>query len=683
MRAIGIDLGTTNSAAAIAEPELKVLPTRAGEALTPSVASFVRKRKSQGGEIVVGRQAWNNAVRDPVNTIFSIKRLMGRVYGESKVAEVIRRATFQIAEAPPPDDEDQGVRVLLNGEPYSPTQISAMILRQVKADAELALGEPVTHAVITVPAYFEERQRKATQTAGEEAGLRVIKIIDEPTAAALAFGVGKEKERHRVLVFDLGGGTFDISIIQMTGGQFSALEIRGDNWLGGDDFDQAIVNRMVARIKEEYDHDPSGELGFLLKAKVEAEKAKMALGAQQEVEIFAPLLLNVPGLGPVDLDLELSREEFEKDIQPLVQRTILLVHEALDSQSLTPEDITEVLMVGGSTAVPSVHEAVAEVFGGRKVKRHVNPMECVALGAAILAASTELEGDDMEAKEGAPRLEQVTPMHLGIAAVKGEDPDAFVPIIPRNTPYPLREAKSRIFFPTAQNQTLIRLPVYEGLSEKASLNEQQGVVEFPLPEGIDSSTPVEVSFNYDQNRTLTVGIRVVGTDHFIEEALRRDRPRVLQGAGTETLMDDWREDLGPSIRAATHFRQTYGDYMSETDRAELQKGIQDGQTALDENDRAAGEQATLVLRNKILGSGIASQMFVAERAMHDAPPEMQQPMAKAIADLRAAHARRDQSQVDELSMQLKIVVAQLVAKRAAVQEVRDREGWEDLLRVRE
>ncbi|MCP3961112.1 MAG: Hsp70 family protein [bacterium] len=683
MRAIGIDLGTTNSAAAIAEPELTVLPTRAGESLTPSVVSFVRKRKSQGGEIIAGRQAWNNAARDPVNTIFSIKRLMGRVFGESKVDEVIRRAAFQIAEAPPADEQDQGVRVLLNGEPYSPTQISTMILSQVKADAELALGEPVTHAVITVPAYFEERQRKATEAAGEEAGLRVIKIIDEPTAAALAFGVGKEEERHRVLVFDLGGGTFDISIIQMTGGQFSTLEIQGDNWLGGDDFDQVIVNRMMARIQEEYDFDPSGQLGFLLKAKVEAEAAKKALGVQQEVEIFKPLFLNVPGLGPVDLELELSRDEFEKDIQPSVQRTIQLVHEGLDSQSLKPEHITEVLMVGGSTAVPCVHEAVAAVFGPRKVKRHVNPMECVALGAAILAASTELESDVMEAKEGAPRLEQVTPMDLGIAAVKGEDPDTFVAIIDRNTPYPLREAKSRIFYPTAQDQTLIKVPVYEGLSKKASLNEQQGVVEFPLPEGLDPSTAVEVTFNYDQNRTLTVGIRVVGTDQFIEETLRRDRPRVLQGTGQQTLMDDWREDLAPSIRAGTHFQQTYGEYMSETDRAELAEAIQDGQKALDGNLRAAGEQATLVLRNKILGSGIASQMFVAERAMHDAPPETQQIMAKAISDLRGAHARQDQTQVDELSMQLKIAVAQLVARQAAVKEVRDREGWDDLLRVRE
>jgi len=683
MKAIGIDLGTTNSAAAIGQPELKVLPTRAGEPLTPSVVSFVKRRRSQDGEIVAGRQAMNNAVRDPANTIFSIKRLMGRVYGERQVEEVRRHATYAIGDPPPAEADDQGVRVLLNGQPYSPTEISALILRQVKADAELALGEPVTHAVITVPAYFEERQRKATAEAGERAGLKVINIIDEPTAAAIAFGVGKERERHRVLVFDLGGGTFDISIIQMTGGQFSIMEIRGDNWLGGDDFDQSLVARIAAKIREDYGYDPAGDPIFQIKAKVEAQKAKIALSTQQGVDIFAPLLLTLPDVGPVDVELEVSREEFEADIRPLVERTVALLLDALTGQSLTPDDITEVLMVGGSTAVPAVQAEVAKVFGPGKVKRHVNPMECVALGAGILAASARLEGEADEAKAEGPRLDQVTAMHLGIAAVRGNNPDAFVPIIDRGTPYPLTEPKRRIFFPTSEDQKLIRVPIYEGLSDVASLNEQQGLVEFPLPEAIDSSTAIEVAFNYDRNRLLTVGVRVVGnTDLFIEETLRRDRPR-LQPAGAQSLKDDWREDLQPSVRAGRHFRETYGDYMSAEDKRELGEAIEQGEQALEEDDRAAGEQAVLLLRNKIMGSGTASQIFIAERAMQDAPVEVQKLLAQAVAAVRSAHARGDKHGVEQLSSQLRLTVAQIVAQKAAIQRVEDRQDFKDMLRIRE
>ncbi len=361
MRAIGIDLGTTNSAAAIGGKEIKVLPTGDNEMLTPSVVSFVKKKRAQG-EIVVGRAAVNNALRDPENTVFSIKRLMGLVYGEERVEEVRRRASFKIADPPAEDAEDQSVKVLLGGEPYSAVEISALILKQARKDAEQALGEPVTHAVITVPAYFQERQRNATGEAGRRAGLEVLKIIDEPTAAAIAFGAGKEEEKHRVLVYDLGGGTFDISIIQMVGGQYQNLEIMGDTWLGGDDFDRAIVQRMIEWVKEECDgYDPSDDRSFLAKARELAQKVKIALSRQESVEIFEPLL-RLPGEGVVDVDMEVTRKQFESDIEPLVDKTIGLVDKALGHQNLTPEDITEVLLVGGSTAVPKVLEAVAGVL---------------------------------------------------------------------------------------------------------------------------------------------------------------------------------------------------------------------------------------------------------------------------------------------------------------------------------
>lgn len=680
MKAIGIDLGTTNSVAAVGGKNPKVLPSNANEQLTPSVVSFVRKKRSENGEIVVGRSAINNAVRDPENTIFSVKRLMGRVYGEPRIEDVRQRFNYRVAEPPDSDTQDQGVRVLLNDQPYTPVQISAMILKDVKSSAEVALGEPVTHAVITVPAYFEERQRKATAEAGAAAGLKVIEVIDEPTAAAIAFGISREDERHRVLVYDLGGGTFDISIIQMTKGNYSVLEIAGNNWLGGDDFDHTIITRMIAWVHEEYDYDPSNDKAFLAKAKVEAERAKIALGAQQSVEISVPFMVNVPNLGPVELDMELTREQFFSDIHPLVSETIDLVRGAMAKQGLTVDDITEVLLVGGSTAVPLVQQEMYDLFGQTKVKRHVNPMECVALGAGILAAGVVLEDEGIPTRQpDAPRVQGVTAMNLGIGAVRGDNPDAFIPIIPKGTAYPLAQPMKRIFVPAEENQTLIRVPVYEGLNERASLNEQQGIIEFPLPEAIGSSQQVEVTFNYDANRVLTVGIRVLGTDHFVQQVLQRDRAR-MQVQRPDDLTTDFREELQPSIRAAEHFLETYGDYMTEEDRQEIREALAEGNTALRKNDESMGSRATLMLRNKLMGSGVASLLFIAERAMHGLPEAQSQVLAQAVASLRTAVRRRNETDISRLSTELRVAIAALMERRSAAMPVEDRKGLDDLLR---
>ncbi len=680
MKAIGIDLGTTNSLAAIGGKDLKVLPTRAGEALTPSVVSFVRKHRSEEGEIVVGRQARSYAARSPEETIFSIKRLMGQVYGEERVDEVRERVNYRLADPPPKDSPDQGVKVLLGGRPYSPVEISALILKQIRGDAEQALGETVTHAVITVPAYFEERQREATRRAGSQAGLNVLKIIDEPTAAALFFGLGKEVERHRILVYDLGGGTFDISIIQMVSGQFQVLDIEGNNWLGGDDFDQTIVTRIIEWVKETYGFDPSEDKKFLGKAKEEAEKAKIALTVQKSADIFVPLIAKSPAGELVDIELEIDRTDFETDIRPMVDKTVALIQEAVHRQNLTTNDITAVLMVGGSTAVPLVQDAVADLFGREKVKRHVNPMECVALGAAILADTFELKEDGASTDTHESKLTEVTAMHLGIAAVKGQNADKFVPIIPKGTLYPMPEPMRRIFTPTEENQMLIRVPVYEGLNDLASLNTQQGVIEFPLPHGIAASTPIEVSFNFDRNRVLTVKVRVVGTDLAVEQTLERDRGRVSRPQDKESLMEDWREELQPALRAGKHFLSTYGEYMEEADRTELEEAMAQGDRALEAGNQVEGQRATLLLRNKIFGSGTASQLFIAERAMGAASPEVTKQLAQGVAGLRAAFTRRDQASVEQLNGFLRLIVAQIMAKKSAIQDVVDRPDFKGLLR---
>ena len=395
--------------------------------------------------------------------------------------------------------------MLLGGKPQSPVEISALILRQLKADAEQALGQAVTHAVITVPAYFSDRQREATKKAGEQAGLQVLGILDEPSAAALAFGAGREDEKHLVLVFDLGGGTFDISIIRMVKGQYEQVKLEGDNWLGGDDFDRKIVERLIGCVKVEHDVDPSQNKAFLAKAKQKAEEAKIRLSTEESVDIFLPLVRLDQLLRPFDIKMTLTRQQFEEDIRPLVERTVELVKTALRKVSREPRQITEVLLVGGSTRVPLVRAAVADVFGAEKIRDHVNPMECVALGAAIHAGSLRLPEDP--APPDAPRpayLHQRTARALGIQAARGTNEEAFVVIIPENTPYPLQKPMWQTFYPREENQSLIRINVYEGSHEMASLNEHQGVVEFKIPEGISATTPVEVGLNYDTDRVVTV-----------------------------------------------------------------------------------------------------------------------------------------------------------------------------------
>jgi molecular chaperone DnaK (HSP70) len=680
MKAIGIDLGTTNSCAAVFEgTHARVLPTRGGESLTPSVVGFVKRRQSHG-EVVAGRIALNNAVKDPKNTVFSIKRLMGRSYGEPKVDEVARHFQFSLAPPPPEGDGskvDHGVRVLLNGEPLTPIEVSARILRTVREDAEQALGQSVTHAVITVPAYFEERQRDATAKAGELAGLKVLKTIDEPTAAAFAFGLGRESERNRVLVYDLGGGTFDISIIQMTNGHYEVITFLGDNWLGGDDFDRKLVERIVAYTRSQYDFDPSEDLEFLIKAKLEAEKAKIALSTQQRVEIIQTFFNLGSAHDPIDLDLEVTREDFEKDITPFVDRTIDLVHQALAVQSLSPDDITQVLLVGGSTAVPLVQARVAEVFGGGKLRRDVNPMECVAIGAAILAAEFDLETERFEGERVAIR--EITGMDLGIAAVRGDDPDVFVPIIPRETPYPLEEPIRKVFYPSIDGQNLIRVPVYEGLSQVASANEQQGVIEFPLPDGIPTTTPVEISFNLDSRRVITVKIRILGTDLEFEERVRRDRARVRPARGIIT--EDWRETLQTTISATQNFTETYSEFVDPTRRAEIEEWAGRGKQALADSDAELGRSAMRELQHRLLDSGVASLLFMAERAMYGQAPEMVRALSEASSLLRLAYRRGDHAEVDRLSGSLRLAFAQVIAQRARSKPIGDAKDYDDLLRL--
>ncbi len=710
MKAIGIDLGTTNSAAAYCRPgarEPKILSTRAGDNLTPSVVMFRRSRRDPGqGDTLVGKAALNQAKSAPEDAIFSIKRLMGRTYDEPKVAEVREKFNYTIV---PSSGEDPGLCVRLGDKDYTPTEISVLILRQIKEDAEKAMGDEVTHAVITVPAYFEERQRAATRKAGELAGLKVKKIIDEPTAAAIAFGVQSPPgERHRILVYDLGGGTFDISILQMVKDeqgrdQVQVLQIEGDNWLGGDDFDGAIVAKILDWVKTQYQTDLSGDKKFCLLAKQHAEAAKRELSEATEAEVVIPAAVKSYGT-MVDVELVITREEFESAILLHVNRTMELVRKALREQSLTPEDISDVLLVGGSTLIPLVYGVVENFFDRGKVKRTINPMECVALGAGILATTlTGVEcpkpdchtlNDDVATEcvkcggslaaarsVGDTGVTEVTARSLGIAAVKGDQKDVFVPIIPKGTPYPLKEPKKEIFRPTSGR--LIRVPVLEGDDPVASKNEEQGFVEYQLPEEIDASANVEVSFNYDRNRQLTVTVRVQGTTFSKTETLRRDLPRsVVPAAPVQEEEEPWLEELERTISfLSEHFLKQYGQYMDPNQLRRIESDLARAQQLLYFPDEVEGRRQLRVLQMHIFNSGLASQIYLAERVTESAAPEVSQRINKAVAEVRQAHTTGDTNRVQAITNALRITVAQAMSQRADIKELADRDDFDGLLRT--
>ncbi len=694
MAAIGIDLGTTNSVAAHYDKTARILPSDRADGLTPSVVFFRKPRKDEDGEgeILVGDEALNQAYRDPENAIFSIKRLMGRSYDDAKVLEIRERVSYRIVQAS--DSNDAGVRVLLGGEEKTPVEISALILKQIKESAARALGQPVTHAVITVPAYFEERQRAATRQAGKEAGLIVKKIIDEPSAAAIAYGFTvSQGKRQRLLVFDLGGGTFDVSIIQTVmdpkgKNHFEVLEIRGDNWLGGDDFDNAIVGEIVAAVEQGYGFNPSSDRIFQLLARQAAGRAKITLSNATKADITFPVAYKTPQGEIVDLDLRITRERFNELIQADVDRCMKHVRDALIGQGLTADDIDTVLLVGGSTLTPLVFETVAGYFGREKVQQ-INPYHSVALGAGILAATLEgiqcpncslvnpEEAENCErcgemlataASVGSVSMTEVTAVGFGISAVRGEDRDAFEVIIPKGTPYPLPRPKTRNFLTTREN--FICIPVYEGVGLAASKNEKQGEIllneEDFQKEGanVPANTPVEVSMNYTRDRELQIRIRVHGTAIEKELKLNHDRPRQTSSSDAQANAK-WREDLEHVVGVAEHFQGKYSQFMEPREMARLDRDIERARQALGANSAAAGEESFNALIVTLDSCGVASLIFLAERVQEGASRERGAKISEAINEVKAGWQSDDKRTVEFLKTPLRAAIAAELNAREA------------------
>ena len=561
---IGIDLGTTNSCVAVMEGnEPTVIANSEGDRTTPSVVAF------KGADRLVGKPAKNQMVTNPENTIYSIKRFMGRKYHE--VTEETKMVPYKVTSAS--GDE---IKIDVDGKLYSPQEISAIVLQKMKKTTEDFLGEEVTEAVITVPAYFNDAQRQATKDAGRIAGLEVKRIVNEPTAAALAYGFGKDSSKEeKIAVYDFGGGTFDISILELGDGVFEVKSTNGDTHLGGDNIDQVIIEWLVSDFNREYGIDLSKDKMALQRLKEAAEQAKITLSSSTQTTINLPFI-TADATGPKHLQKELTRAKFEQMIEPLVEKTKIPCMNALRDAGLTASDIDEVVLVGGSTRIPMVQEAVKKLFG-KEPHKGVNPDEVVAVGASIQGGI--LKGDVKDVL-----LLDVTPLSLGIETLGG----VTTKLIERNTTIPTR--KSQIFSTASDGQTAVSIHVLQGERELASQNRTLGMFNLegiaPAPRGVPQ---IEVTFDIDANGIVHVSAKDLGTGK--EQKIRIESSSGLSEADIEKMVkeaeahaeDDKkaRETIEAKNNAETLCYSTekalkdYGDKISSQEKANIEAAVKD------------------------------------------------------------------------------------------------------------
>ncbi len=589
---IGIDLGTTNSAVAVMEGDkVRVIENSEGARTTPSIVAYM-----DNGEILVGATAKRQAVTNPKNTLFAVKRLIGRRYEDAEVQKDIGRVPFKIVRA---ENGDAWVQVM-EDKKLAAQQVSAEVLRKMKKTAEDYLGEPVTEAVITVPAYFNDSQRQATKDAGRIAGLEVKRIINEPTAAALAFGMDKMGNADRkIAVYDLGGGTFDISVIDIANvdgdKQFEVLSTNGDTFLGGEDFDQRLVDYLITEFKKDTGIDLSTDVLALQRLKDAAEKAKIELSSRQETEINLPYI-TADATGPKHMNITVTRAKFESMVEDLVQRTIEPCRRALKDAGASTSDISDVILVGGQSRMPRVQEVVREFFG-KEPRKDVNPDEAVAIGAAIQGSVLTGERHDV-------LLLDVTPLTLGIETLGG----VMTPMIKRNTTIPTKHAQ--VFSTAEDNQPAVTIKVYQGEHEMAASNKLLG--EFNL-EGIPPSPrglpQIEVTFDIDANGILHVSAKdkATGKENTItikaSSGLSEDEiKRMVADAEANKAEDHRRFELAQSRNqadaACAQIRKTLkdlGDKVDGSDRAACESAIKDVEAAVKGEDKAAIDKSVEVL----------------------------------------------------------------------------------------
>ncbi|MGB0156303.1 MAG: molecular chaperone DnaK [Luminiphilus sp.] len=604
---IGIDLGTTNSCVSVLEGgKPRVIENAEGGRTTPSIVAY-----TDDNEILVGQSAKRQAVTNPTNTLFAVKRLIGRRFEDDVVQKDIKMVPYQIVKA---DSGDAWVQV--NDDKMAPPQVSAEVLRKMKKTAEEYLGEAVTEAVITVPAYFNDSQRQATKDAGRIAGLEVKRIINEPTAAALAYGMDKAQGDRTVAVYDLGGGTFDISIIEIAEvdgeHQFEVLATNGDTFLGGEDFDLRLIEFLADEFKKENSIDLHNDPLALQRLKEAAEKAKIELSSSQQTEVNLPYI-TADATGPKHLVVKLSRSKLESLVEDLVKRSLEPVKIALDDAGLSPSEVQDVILVGGQTRMPMVQQAVADFFG-KEARKDVNPDEAVAMGASIQGAV--LAGDVKDVL-----LLDVTPLTLGIETMGG----VATPLIEKNTTIPTK--KSQVFSTAEDNQTAVTIHVVQGERKQATQNKSLGRFDLadipPAPRGMPQ---IEVTFDLDANGILNVSAKDKATGK--EQSIRitasgglseGEIEQMVQDAEANAEADKKFEELVAArntadgmVHAARKTLEEAGEHATDDERSAIEAAIAEVEDAIKGDDAAAMEAATTKLTEAT--GGVAQKMYAAQQA---------------------------------------------------------------------
>jgi len=619
---VGIDLGTTNSVCAVmmgGEPT--VVPSAEGGRLFPSVVAVNPKT----GERLVGQVAKRQSVVNPENTIFSIKRFMGRKFDDPEVQKALESVPYKVTPAPNGD-----VRVWMDGKEYSPPEISAMILQKIKADAEAYLGEEITQAVITVPAYFNDSQRQATKDAGRIAGLEVLRIINEPTASSLAYGLDKKKD-ETIAVFDLGGGTFDISILDVGDGVFEVRSTNGDTYLGGDDWDQRIINWVADEFKREQGIDLRNDRQALQRLKEACEKAKIELSTVLETEINLPFI-TADASGPKHLQIKLTRSKLEQLTDDLIERTVAPCQRALADAKLKAADIDEAILVGGMTRMPAIQKKVAGLFD-KEPNKSVNPDEVVGLGAAVQAGVLGGEVKDV-------LLLDVTPLTLSIETLGG----VATQLIERNTTIPTR--KSQIFSTAADGQTQVEIHVVQGERPMAADNKSLGKFILdgipPAPRGVPQ---IEVAFDIDANGILSVSAKdsATGREQSMQiipsSGLAEDEvERMIAEAERHSEQDRQKKESAEArniadnaVYGAEKLLREQGDKIPSDLRAQVESKIESLKTALNDNDVQAMRQQSEALGQLL--QQVGASMYQGAGPSASAPPEGEEPSGGSDEDV--------------------------------------------------
>jgi len=625
---IGIDLGTTNSCVSLLEVGMpRVIENAEGGRTTPSIVAY-----TDDNEILVGQSAKRQAVTNPQNTLFAVKRLIGRRFDDDVVQKDIKMVPYKIVKA-----ESGDAWVQVNDEKMAPPQVSAEVLRKMKKTAEEYLGEAVTEAVITVPAYFNDSQRQATKDAGRIAGLEVKRIINEPTAAALAYGMDKAEGDRTVAVYDLGGGTFDISIIEIAEvdgeHQFEVLATNGDTFLGGEDFDLRLIEFLAEEFKNENGIDLHNDPLALQRLKEAAEKAKIELSSSQQTEVNLPYI-TADATGPKHLVIKLSRSKLESLVEELVTRSLAPVKTALEDAGLSPSEVNDVILVGGQTRMPMVQKAVADFFG-KEARKDVNPDEAVAMGASIQGAV--LSGDVKDVL-----LLDVTPLTLGIETMGG----VATPLIEKNTTIPTK--KSQVFSTAEDNQTAVTIHVVQGERKQATQNKSLGRFDLadipPSPRGMPQ---IEVTFDLDANGILNVSAKDKATNK--EQSIRitasgglseGEIEQMVQDAEANAEADKKFEELVAArntadgmVHAARKTLEEAGEHATDDERSAIEAAIAEVEESIKGDDAAAMEAATTKLTEAT--GGVAQKMYAAQQAQD----------ASASAGAEEAEAESDQGDV--------------------------------------